>query len=124
TSAMAFWRTWRFLPGLQIRWVLASWDVVKSLGSLGIWFSLGGVAGIVITSLDRVVAAKLISIETVTTLSLTGRVYALFAGLLDQITNTARPMLGHLFGQNKITEAQRIYHQLFKLSTGFAVIAA
>ena len=124
TSLMAVWRTYRLLPGLQIRRVLASWDVLKSLGSLGIWFSLGGVAGIVITSLDRVVAAKLISIETVTTLSLTGRVYALFAGLLDQITNTARPMLGQLLGQNKIAEAHRIYRHLFKLSTGFAVIAA
>jgi O-antigen/teichoic acid export membrane protein len=124
TSMMAVWRTYRLLPGLQIRWVLSSWDVLKSLGSLGIWFSLGGLAGIVITSLDRVVAAKLISVETVTTLSLTGRVYALFAGLLDQITNTARPMLGQMLGQQKIAEAHRVYRHLFRLSTGFAVIAA
>jgi O-antigen/teichoic acid export membrane protein len=124
TSAAAVWRTYRYLPGLQIRWVFASWDVLKSLGSLGIWFSLGGVAGLVITSLDRVVAAKLISVESVTTLSLTGRVYALFGGLLDQITNTARPMLGQFLGQQKIAEAQRVYRHLFKLSTGLAVIAA
>ncbi|MBE0542933.1 MAG: lipopolysaccharide biosynthesis protein [Verrucomicrobia bacterium] len=124
TSAIAVWRTWRLLPGLQIRWVLASWDVLKGLGNLGIWFSLGGIAGILITSFDRVVAAKMISVETVTTLSLTGRVYALFGGLLDQITNTARPMLGQLLGQNKIAEAQRVYRHLFTLSTGFAVIAA
>src|SRR6266498_3878560 len=124
TSAMAVLRTTHLLPGLRIRWRLCSWNVLQNLAGLGIWFSLGGIAGIVITSLDRVVAAKLISLETVTTLSLTGRVYALSASLLDQITNTARPMLGQLFGQNKITEAQRIYHQLFKLSTGFAVIAA
>ena len=124
TSALAVWRTYRLLPGLQIRWALASWDVLKSLGSLGIWFSLGGIAGIVITSLDRVVAAKLISVETVTTLSLTGRVYVLFGGLLDQITNTARPMLGQLLGQNTIAEAQRVYRHLFRLSTGLAVITA
>ncbi len=124
TSAIAVWRTWRLLPGLKVRWMLASWDVLKGIGSLGIWFSLGGLAGLVITSLDRVVAAKLISVETVTTLSLTGRVYALFAGLLDQITNTARPMLGQLIGQKKLAEAQRVYRHLFKLSTGFAVIAA
>ena len=34
TSMMAVWRTYRLLPGLQIRWVLSSWDVLKSLGSL------------------------------------------------------------------------------------------
>lgn len=124
TSGMAVWRTRRLLPGLQIRRALASWDVLKSLGGLGIWFSLGGLAGLLITSFDRVVAAKLISVETVTTLSLTGRVYALFAGLLDQITNTARPMLGQLLGQHKLAEAQRVYSHLFRLSTGAAVVVA
>jgi O-antigen/teichoic acid export membrane protein len=124
TSTLAVARTYRLLPGLQISWSLSSWEVIKSLGSLGIWFSLGGIAGIVITSLDRVVAAKLISVETVTTLSLTGRVYALFGGLLDQLTNTARPMLGQLLGQHKLPDALRIYRHLFKLSTGVAVIAA
>jgi O-antigen/teichoic acid export membrane protein len=124
TSMIAVWRTFRLLPGIRIQWCLASADVLKSLGSLGIWFSLGGLAGIVITSLDRVVAAKLISVESVTTLSLTGRLYALCGGLLDQLTNTARPMLGQLLGEGKIPEAQRVYRHLFKLSTGIAVIAA
>ena len=124
TSMAAVWRTYHLLPGLKIRRELASWGVLKSIGGLGIWFSLGGVAGIVITSLDRVVAAKLISVETVTTLSLTGRVYILFGGLLDQISNTARPMLGQMLGQQKTAEALRVYRHLFRLSTGFAVIAA
>jgi O-antigen/teichoic acid export membrane protein len=124
TSALAVLRTFRLLPGLCLRWHLFSWDVLKSVGGLGLWFSLGGLAGIIITSLDRVVAAKLISVESVTTLSLTGRVYALFSGLLDQMANTARPMLGQLLGQQKIAEAHRVYSHLFKLSTGFALIAA
>lgn len=124
TSGLAVWRTYRLLPKMQIRWALASWDMLKRIGGLGIWFSLGGIAGILITSFDRVVSAKLISVETVTTLSLTGRVYALFAGLLDQITNTARPMLGQLLGQKKHGEALRVYRHLFRLSTGLAVVAA
>jgi O-antigen/teichoic acid export membrane protein len=124
TSAMAVLRTFRLLPGLRIRWGLFSWAVLKSVGGLGLWFSLGGVAGLVITSLDRVVAAKLISVESVTTLSLTGRVYALAASLLDQITNTARPMLGQLVGQMKLAQAARAYHHLFTLSTGLAIVAA
>jgi O-antigen/teichoic acid export membrane protein len=124
TSMMAVWRTYHLLSGLKIRRELASWDVFKGMGSLGVWFSLGGIAGIVISSLNRVVTAKLISVEMVTTLSLTGGVFALSGGLLDQITNTARPMLGQMLGQRKIVEAERIYRHLFRLSTGFAVIAA
>ena len=102
TGFLAMWRCFRLLPGLTIRYRLASWKVLRSLGNLGIWFSLCGLAGIFIQSLDTIVAARLISLETVTTLSLTGRVYALSAGLLAQITNTARPALGQLIGQGKL----------------------
>ncbi len=122
TSFLAILRTFRLLPGLRIRRELASWAVLKSLGGLGIWFSVGGIAGIVISSLDRVVAAKLISVESVTTLSLTGRMYVLSRTFLDQITNTARPMLGQLLGQNKLAAAARVYNQMFLLSTGLAMV--
>ena len=123
TSLFAVLRTYRLLPGLRIRRHLASWEVLKSMGSLGVWFSIGGLAGIVITSLDRVVVAKLISVESVTTLSLTGRMYVLSRTFLDQITNTARPMLGQLLGQNNLDAAFRAYNQMFILSTGLAIIA-
>lgn len=124
TSAVAIWRAYRYIPKLEIRWSLASWDGFSSLGTLGGWFSIGGIAGIVITSIDRMVAAKLISVDIVTTLSLTGRVYLLFGSLLDQITNTARPMLGQMMGQHQYQDALRVYSQLFRLSTGLAVVAA
>lgn len=123
-AILAVWRAFRTVPSLTIRRRLASWDVLRSMGSLGIWFSLGGLAGIVIQSLDRLVAARLISLESVTTLSLTGRVYALFGGLLAQITNTARPALGQLLGQGKIEEAYRTYRHLFALSSGGAIVVA
>ena len=124
TSGLAVLRTYHLLPGLKIRRSLASWDVLKSIGGLGIWFSLGGLAGIVITSLDRIIAGKIISVESVTTLTLTGRVYAMSATLLDQIANTARPMLGQLLGQGNKTDAERVYRHIFAVSTGLSVVAA
>lgn len=124
TALLAVLRVWRLLPDLQIKRKWFSWDVLKSTGQLGIWFSLGGLAGIVITNLDRIVAAKIISLELVTSLSLTGRVYVLSAGLLQQLTNTARPMLGQLFGNGKMEQAYERYRQIFILSTGITVIAA
>jgi O-antigen/teichoic acid export membrane protein len=123
-ALLAIWRCYRLLPGLTIRYRLASWEALRSLGSLGIWFCLGGLAGIFIQSLDAVVAARLISLETVTTLVLTGKVYALSWGLLSQITNTARPALGQLLGQGKLEEAYRTYRHLFALSSGGAIVLA
>lgn len=124
TSAMAVLRTFHLLPGLKIRRHLASWDVLKSIGSLGIWFSLGSLAVLVIMSLDRIIAAKIISVESVTTLTLTGRVYALCGGLLNQFSNTALPMLGQLLGQEKKAEAERVFRQIFTVSTGLVLVAA
>ncbi|HUI10796.1 MAG TPA: lipopolysaccharide biosynthesis protein [Bacteroidota bacterium] len=124
TVVLAVVRTYRFLPDLRIRWSLASWTSFKSISHVGLWFSLGGLAGIVIQSLDRIMTAQVVSIEMVTTLTLTGRLYALSGSLLGQITETARPMLGQIFGQRKMDHALRTYRRLFALSTGSAVVAA
>lgn len=124
TSGLAVFRTFHLLPALQLRWRHVSWTVLKGTGKVGIWFTLGGLAGILIMSLDRVLTGKLVSVEMVTTLSLTGRLYALAATLLDPITNTARPMLAQLVGQNEVAKVEVLYHRLFRLSTGLAVVAA
>lgn len=124
TSLFAVFRTYRLLPGLHIRWRNVSWEVLKATGRIGIWFTLGGLAGILIMSLDRLITGKLISVEMVATLSLTGRLCALAATLIEPVTNTARPMFGQLFGQQKWKEAERAYQQVFTLSTSAAVVMA
>jgi O-antigen/teichoic acid export membrane protein len=124
TSTLAVLRVRRLLPGLQIRLSNFSKDALRGTGSLGIWFSLGGLAGIVIYNLDRVVTGKVVSIQMVTTLVLTSRIYLLSGGLLQQVTNTARPMLGQFFGANQAIKAQQLYRQLFLVSTGGAVVVA
>ncbi len=122
TSFLAMVRVRHLLPNLQIRRKWFSRDVLKEIGALGIWFSLGGLAGMVILNLDRIVTGKLISVELVTTLSLTGRTYALFGSQLQQITNTARPMLGQLLGAGKLKQAYQRYRQIFFVSTGVTIV--
>lgn len=122
TSTLAVLRTFRLLPGLKLRLQYASWDTLRSIGHLSVWFSLGGVAGLIINGLDRIVTAKIISVEMVTTLTLTGRLYSFSGGLITVITETARPMLGQLLGEKKLEDVLRIYRQLFSLSVGGAIV--
>ncbi len=124
TAVMAVFRTYHLLPGLQIKYRLASWEVFQKIGALGIWFSLGQLAGIVIGSMSSAVTAKVISMETVTALLLTGRFYELCSGLVLLISENARPMLGQMLGQSRTEESLRTYRQLFGLSSGLAVVAA
>jgi O-antigen/teichoic acid export membrane protein len=124
TAMLAVARTYRLLPQLQIRRRYVSWNVTRELGTLGVWFTLGTLAGIVINYLDNIVTAKVLSIDMVTTLVLTARLYSLFGGVLAQITDTARPMLGQMFGERKMHEVQRHYRHLVTLSTGIAIVVA
>ena len=122
SSGLAVVRTFRLLPDLRIRRRYASWETLRSIGSLGLWFSLGGVAQIFISGLDRIVTAKLISMEMVTTLTLTSRLYSFSGGLILLVTDTARPMLGQLIGQKKMADLLRIYRQVAAVSLGMAVV--
>jgi Na+-driven multidrug efflux pump len=123
TAIFAVFRTYRLLSGLQLKWHLASWDVFKQIGGLGVWFTIGCLAGIVIQSMSSAVTAKIISVETVTALVLTGRFYELSSGLVFLISENARPMLGQMLGQNETAHGLRTYRQLFGLSSGLAIVA-
>lgn len=124
TSLLAVYRVRRYLPGLSIHRRHFSWDILRQTGGTGIWFSLGGLAGIMIMNLDRIVTAKIISVEMVTTLSLTGRIYTLAWSVVQQITNTARPALAQILGEGKKTLALENYHRLTAVSSGLAILLA
>jgi len=106
---------------VSLRMSFFSFGELKSLGSMGIWFTVGGLAGILIEGMDRVVAAKIISLESVTTLALTGRLYSIAYGVIGQITNTARPVLGQMLGKRDMTSTRRVYDRMALFSTGIAV---
>ena len=122
SSVLAVYRVRRLLPSIRIRMSLATWDLFKEVGRLGIWFSIGGMAGIAITSMGNILTAKLLSVDMVTSMSLTNRVYGLAAGVLMQLTDTARPMLGQLIGEKKRDEAFNAYRQLLLLSGAAGIL--
>jgi O-antigen/teichoic acid export membrane protein len=123
TALLAVLRAFRAVPRLRISPRRVSWAIIKTSGGTGIWFTLGGIAGLIIQSIDSIVAGKVVALEAVTTLTITARVYALSQGLLYQITDVARPALAQLIGQGKRERALLTYRQLFALSSGLAAVA-
>lgn len=124
TGGLALLRVFRLLPALSLRWQYFCWDVLKQTGGLGVWFSLGGVAGILIMNLDKIMTAKIVSVEMVTTLALTSRLYILAWQFLQQVTNAARPALSQIIGEGKLDHALAKYRQLTRVSTTLAIIGA
>ncbi len=124
TAVLAVVRTFRLLPGLRISYRLVSWDTMSGTASLGVWFTLGSLAAILIDSLNSTVTAKVLSVETVASLTLTSRFYELVGSLVVALAETARPLLGQMLGQNQNAEALTAYRRLFSISTSLAVVAA
>jgi len=124
TSGLSIIRCYRAVPELSLKFRLTSWETLGKIGNLSVWFTLGGLALFLINYLDRTVAARLISLEAVTTLYLTGRVYSLFSGMLSRLSDTARPAMGQLIGQGKLADALINGQHLFTLSAGGAMVIA
>jgi O-antigen/teichoic acid export membrane protein len=124
TTILAVYRCRLVAPEVNFSIRSFSFPVLKSVYKLGFWFALGGVAGIFIENLDRVMAAKLISVEAVTTLSITARLYLLAYTLIKRFTDTARPHLGQLFGRDDYVGARKVYDQIFTYSLSVTFIAS
>jgi O-antigen/teichoic acid export membrane protein len=124
TCALSALRAFRLPGDIEIRVRHFSLAILKETGGTGLWFSLGGLAGILIMSVDKIVAAKVVSVEVVTTLALTGRLYLLAWTFVQQITNAARPQLAQIIGEGRKDHALAKYHQLAYVSTSFAIVAA
>jgi O-antigen/teichoic acid export membrane protein len=124
-ALLAVVRAYLTVPGLSISWRLASSALMwRDLKELHLWYAASSLAGIALQSLDRLVATRLIALASVTTLTLTGRVYALAVLLLTPLTAAAQPAVGQLLGAGKRAEAFDAYRQLCLLSLGATLIAA
>lgn len=91
---------------------------------LGVWLSVGAVAGILISNLDRFVIASFVSVEQVAVLVLTGKLYVVAHTFITKITDVARPMLGNLIGEGKDARAFLRYKQLLFVSALLSMTAA
>lgn len=124
-SLLSVVRAYMAVPGLKISRGLASRALLWSdLKELHLWYAASNTAGAVIQSTDRIIAARMVSLASVTTLALTGRAYELALLLLTPLTAAAQPAVGQLLGEGKREAAFDAYKQLTLLSTGTGAVAA
>ncbi|MBL8132714.1 MAG: oligosaccharide flippase family protein [Anaerolineae bacterium] len=114
-------RAYQLTPGLDFRLRSFSTERIGEILSLSFWWTVTYVAGILIESSDQIVAARVISLEAVTVMVLTGRTFTLSTSALHRLARAARPMLGQLIGQKDWERLEETYRQLFTLSTGVAL---
>lgn len=111
-------RVKHIFPTLKLNVRLFNIEDAKSLVQIGVWFSLGGVAGILILNLDKIVLGKFLSLSVVTSFVITNRLYSLADKILGHAINVSRVYISQLHGKQDYKNLYDIYY----LSTIFSLL--
>lgn len=101
------------LPHLKINLRFFERILVRDFLDNGIWFSIGGVAGILILNMDRFVIGNFIGLAVVSNFIITQKLYDIANKIVSQVVNVSRPYLAGLFGRKEMNSMKRVYTSLF-----------
>lgn len=124
TSVASYLLSRFYLPNIKIRRELASWATFREIRTVGIWFCLNSVAILILHTVDRIAAAKVVSLASVATLTLTGQIFLLAQKNIGGVTNAAWPILAEGFGKRDLKETYRIWLPLLSTSLAISFFAA
>jgi O-antigen/teichoic acid export membrane protein len=123
-SVFSYWWVRRLMPEVRISIAKFRLEHVKDLVGNGVWLTIGGLAGLLILNVDRIMIGRFVSLEAVAAFMITGKLYFIAEGLHAQLFNVMRPYFGQLHGQSKTGELADIYHVAFAGSLLMSVLMA
>lgn len=121
-SVITWIRVKRTLPYIQISWNNFRSNKLRFLISNGIWFTLGGLAGLFIFRMDSFMIGKFISLSTVASFVITAKLYSIADMVHQQFFNTSRPYFSQLYGKKEMNILGKLYDLAFQLSFTSAFI--
>ena len=121
-SIITWIRVKRTLGYIKINPGLWRFDRFRFLVKNGIWFSIGGLAGIFIFRMDSFLIGQLISLTTVTSYVITIKLYQVADKFHQQFFNTTRPYFAQVYGKGDMTLLSKMHNLSFNLSFTAAFI--
>lgn len=123
-SLCTYWWMRRELPDVKISMKKFRVEYVKDLLGKGVWFTIGGLAGILIVSMDCFMVGRYVSLEAVTAFIITGKLYFIAERVHGQLFNVMRPYFSQLHGQGKTEKLSELYHVAFSGSLLLSTLMA
>lgn len=109
-------RVRRRLAHLKIAIHFFQKKMVRDFLGNGVWFSIGGVAGILILNMDRFVIGNFIGLTLVSNFIITQKLYDIANKVISLTVNVSRPYLAQSFGLKDMNSMKSGYTALFILS--------
>lgn len=121
-SIITWIRVKKTLGYVKIHPALWRFDRFKFLLKNGIWFSIGGLAGIFILRMDSFLIGQYISLSTVTSYVITIKLYQIADKIHQQFFNTTRPYFSQVYGKGDMKLLSRMHNLSFNLSFTLAFV--
>lgn len=121
-SVVTVYRLRKTMPDISIRWKFFDRSQIPFLFKMGIWFTIGGIAGILIFRIDSYLIAKFISLSIVTSFVISSKLYQIADTFHKQLFNTTRPYFAQIIGRKEDDKLKNMYDTTFYISYLAAVI--
>jgi O-antigen/teichoic acid export membrane protein len=121
-SMITWFRFHKSLQFIEIKWKLWNINIFKFLLKNGIWFTIGGIAGILILRTDAYLIGKYISLVMVSNFVINIKMYQLADSIHGQFFNNMRPYYAQLYGRKEMTKLTSLYNLTFFSSFGLALL--
>lgn len=121
-SGIAFYRIRGVFPGLKISYANIRFMEMKSMIGKGWWFTVGGLAGIFINSLDSLLIGKFISVGIVANFVITKKLFDTAHRFIMQIFHVSRPYFGSFYGAQEYKKIQILYQLSINVSIYLTVL--
>lgn len=115
-------RVKKSLPDVEIKLHYWKTDRFKFLLKNGIWFTIGGIAGILIFRMDSFLIGKYISLTVVASFVINNRLYQIADKFHAQFFNITRPYFAQTYGRREMNKLSQMYNLAFYTSFATAFI--
>lgn len=113
---ITYWRVKSTIPELTLKINYFSKAQFKDLLKTGIWITVGGIAGILISKTDNFIISKYFSLELVTSFFITYKLYTIAEMLHQQLFNLTRPYFVQIYGSGDTNKFSLLYKLLYQSS--------
>jgi O-antigen/teichoic acid export membrane protein len=102
----------KYIPAINIKYFNFDKKAFVDLYNVGVWFFVGSISVMLIERVDKIIVAKLVSIEMVATLIITVKLFDISRKFIYLISNNYRPYLAKLISNGKNVEAYKAFCML------------
>ncbi len=114
--SITWYRVKRSFPDLTFSIEFWRKDRMIYLLKNGLWFTVGGVAGILIYRMDAFLIGKYLSLTLVTAFIINSKMYQIAEKIHSQFFNTSRPYFAQMYGKGDIDKFSKLYNIVYYTS--------